>query len=178
MEGALNSVEAVYFYYPRLVCVVAVRDVAKGVVNVAPVTWTSPLSSDPPYYGICLSPTTHTHHLVVSTGEFTINFLDAAHREMVERMGTLSGREVNKVAMLGIELTPPAALGTPTLAAAYFAAECSLQERHHLGDQTLLVGEVMHTRTRPGAFNEEGVLDVASASPLLYLGRGRYLAGR
>lgn len=166
---------ACYFYYPRLVCVVGVRDESRSTTNFAPVTWASPLSSDPPLYGICLSPKTYTHQLVLKSGEFSISFLPHEHAPLVDRLGSLSGRDTDKVKALSLALEPPEVLSTPTLARAYIAAECSLRERHHLGDQTLFVGEIERILTLEGAFDEDGVLRVERVSPLLYLGCKRYV---
>jgi flavin reductase (DIM6/NTAB) family NADH-FMN oxidoreductase RutF len=175
MERESLAPGACYFYYPRLVCVVGVRDEARGTVNFAPVAWASPLSSDPPLFGVCLSPATHSHHLVLRTGEFTVNFLDRTQAELTQSLGRLSGRDVDKVAALGLVLEPPESLETPSLAAAYVSAECLLRERHHLGDQTLFVGEVQVVHARTGAFDHEGVLRTDVVSPLLYLGSSRYI---
>jgi flavin reductase (DIM6/NTAB) family NADH-FMN oxidoreductase RutF len=175
MERESVAPGSCYFYYPRLVCVVGVRDEARGTVNFAPVAWSSPLSSDPPLFGVCLSPSTHSHHLVLRTGEFTVNFLDHTQAELAQSLGRLSGRDVDKVAALGLVLEPPESLETPSLAAAYVSAECLLRERHHLGDQTLFVGEVQVVLARAAAFDHEGVLRTDVLSPLLYLGSSRYV---
>ena len=163
-----------YFFYPRLVCVLGVRDEARGTTNFAPVTWTTPLSSDPPLFGVCLSPTTHSHQLVLKTGEFTVNFLDEQHAALVDRLGALSGRATDKVKALALATEPGEALSPPLLASAYAGAECLLVERHHVGDQTLLVGEVQRIRTTPDAFDPDGVLRLDALRPLLYLGHNRY----
>lgn len=163
-----------YFYYPRLVCVVGIRDDAKGTTNFAPVTWATPLSSDPPLFGICLSPATYSHQLVLKSGEFTINFLTEEHAGLAETLGKLSGRETDKVKALALEIEAGEAIATPSLAIAYVAAECLLVERHHLGDQTLVVGEVQRLHVAAGAFDADGVLRVEATSPLLYLGSSRY----
>ncbi len=163
-----------YFYYPRLVCIVGVRDEVKGTTNFAPVAWTTPLSSDPPLFGVCLSPSTYSHQLVLKTGEFTVNFLDEEHAPLAERLGKLSGRDTDKVKALDLELEPGEALSTPCLAAAYASAECLLLERHHVGDQTLLVAEVHRIRTSPDTFDADGVLRLDRLRPLLYLGSSRY----
>jgi len=163
-----------YFYYPHLVCVVGVRDEGKGTTNFAPVAWTTPLSSDPPLFGVCLSPKTYSHHLVLRTGEFTVNFLTEKDAALAEQLGRLSGREVDKVKALSLELEPGESLSTPILAAAYAAAECGLVERHQFGDQTLLVGEVQRIHTVPDAFDADGVLRTEHLSPLLYLGSKVY----
>lgn len=163
-----------YFYYPHLACVVGVRDEARGTANFAPVTWATPLSSDPPLYGVCISPHAHTHRLLLASGEFTVNFLPREERSLVARLGALSGRAVDKVAELSLALEPGRTLATPGLAASYVFAECLLVERHQFGDQTLFVGAVQHVRARPGAFDERGVLVVDAAAPLLYLGGNRW----
>lgn len=163
-----------YFYYPRLVCVVGVRDDGRATTNFAPVAWTTPLSSDPPLFGVCLSPKTYSHHLVLKTGEFTVNFLTEEQAALAHELGRLSGRETDKVRALALELEPAEALSTPVLAAAYVSAECALLERHHVGDQTLLVGEVHQIHAKPEAFDGEGVLRIERIRPLLYLGSNRY----
>jgi flavin reductase (DIM6/NTAB) family NADH-FMN oxidoreductase RutF len=163
-----------YFYYPRLVCVVGVRDEAVPTVNLAPITWATPLSTDPPLFGICLSPQNHSHALVLKTGEFSVSYLSHEHAELVAAMGRLSGRSVDKVRTLGVRLAEPSALRTPWLADAYVAVECSLVDRHHFGDQTLLVGEVQGVHAAPEAFDEDGVLKVREVAALLYLGSNRY----
>jgi len=167
--------DSCYFYYPHLVCVVGVRDDAKGTTNFAPVAWTTPLSSAPPLFGVCLSPTTYTHHLALKTGEFTANFLGSEHMALAHELGRLSGRTTDKVKRLGLVLGRPEALATPYMATAYVAAECSLLERHHVGDQTLFVGEVQRIHTADDAFDADGVLRIARVNPLLYLGGNRYV---
>ncbi len=165
-----------YFYYPRLMCVIGVRDDVKATVNFAPVAWATPLSTDPPLYGVCLSPSTFTHQLLLKTGEFTISVLPFEMAGTVDALGRLSGREVDKVKALGIAVESPHALSTPTLAAAYASVECLLRERHQVGDQTLFVGEVQHVRLRPDAFDSDGVLRLDHLAPLLYLGNNRYVS--
>ncbi len=163
-----------YFYYPHLVCVLGVRDDARGTTNFAPVAWTTPLSSDPPLFGVCLSPKTYSHQLVLRAGEFTVNFLTVKHASLADHLGRLSGRETDKVKALALELEAGETLSTPFLAVAYVAAECDLVERQQFGDQTLLVGEVQRIHTVPDAFDADGVLRTGQVDPLLYLGNNRY----
>lgn len=165
-----------YFYYPRLVVIVGVRDDAKGSANFAPVAWAAPLSSDPPLFGICLSPSTYSHQLVLRTGEFTVNFLNHADATLAAELGRLSGREVDKVRALSLEVEPAEALNTPSLARAYAAAECLLRDRHQIGDQTLFVGEVQLIHAAEEAFDADGILRLERAAPLFYLGGSRYVS--
>lgn len=164
-----------YFYYPRLVAVVGIRDEHKDTCNFAPVAWASPLSSDPPFFGICLSPRTYSYQLVLRSGEFSINFLGHEDAALCDALGALSGRETDKVKALQLELEAPETLATPTLSRAYAAAECLLVERHQIGDQTLFVGEVQRIHTRNDVFDADGLLRVDRTTPLLYLGNKRYV---
>jgi len=164
-----------YFFYPHPVTVVGVLDPGRQSVNFAPVVWASPMSSDPPLFGVCLSPRTYSYELALKSGEFTLNFLDSSHMALVQCLGKTSGRQVDKVQSLGLPVTPPEILHTPSLAMAYAAAECQLRDRHPMGDQVLLVGEVHHLQVLPGAFDADGVLRLERVSPLLYLGSGRYV---
>lgn len=178
MDGASSRGGSCYFYYPRLVCIVGARDDARATANFAPVSWTTPLSSDPPLFGVCLSPTTYTYQLILTTGEFTVNFLTEEHAALADRLGRASGRATDKVRALSLALAPGEALATPLLAAAYAAAECALVERHHVGDQTLLVGEVHQVHAAADAFDASGVLRIDRVNPLLYLGSNRYATTR
>jgi flavin reductase (DIM6/NTAB) family NADH-FMN oxidoreductase RutF len=45
--------------------------------------------------------------------------------------------------------------------------------RHHVGDQTLLIGEVARVHAQANAFSADGVLTLERVSPLLYLGHAR-----
>jgi len=175
MERRSEPPGASYFYYPRLVCVIGVRDEAKETTNFAPVAWSTPLSSHPPLYGVCLSPATYSHHLVLTTGEFTINFLPHREAEVAHRLGKLSGKRVDKVKALSLALEPGEVIATPFLATAYAAAECTLVERHQFGDQTLLVGEVLRVHVAAGGCDSDGVLRLDRVAPLLYLGGNRYV---
>ncbi len=163
-----------YFYYPRLLCILGVRDDARQTTNFAPVTWATPLSSEPPLFGVRLSPGTHSHQLVLRTGEFTVSFVAAQHASLANELGTLSGRDTDKARELKLELADPEVLATPMLALAYAAAECELVARHHVGDQTLLIGEVVRVHAQADAFSADGVLNLERVSPLLYLGHARW----
>jgi len=176
MQRQAVSPGSCYFYYPRLVVVVGVRDDARATVNFAPVAWASPLSSDPPLFGVCLSPRTYSHQLVLKTGEFTVNFLRHEDAGVAAAFGRLSGRNTDKVKELALELEPPEALQTPSLAGAYASAECLLVDRHQVGDQTLFVGEVQLIHAAIDAFDADGVLKLERAAPLLYLGGSRYVS--
>lgn len=164
-----------YFYYPRPLCVVGVHDDAKATTNFVPVAWATPLASRPPLFGVCLSPQTYSHGLLVKTGEFSLSFLDWNQAELVAKLGSTSGRETDKVAAFSLELGGSETIHTPFLARAYAAAECRVVDRRSYGDQALFVGEVLKVVAGEGLFGEDGVLRLERVLPVLYLGANHYL---
>lgn len=166
---------AAYFYYPRPLCVVGVWDHKKERANFVPVAWASPLASRPPLFGVSISPKTYSHQLLLQSGEFSLSFLPWQHVELVVKLGTVSGKDVDKVAKFALELAESEVIAAPFLANAYAAAELKVTERHPLGDQTLFVGEIVRVVAREGAFAPDGTLRVEATAPVLYLGANRYL---
>ncbi len=166
---------AAYFYYPRPLCVVGVWDGKKERANFVPVAWGGPLASRPPLFGVSISPKTYSHQLLVQTGEFSLSFLPWQDVELVAKLGSVSGRDVDKVATFALELSEGEVVAAPFLANAYVAAECKVTERHSLGDQTLFVSEIVRVMVREGAFAPDGTLRVEAVAPVLYLGANRYL---
>lgn len=166
---------AAYFYYPRPLCVVGVWDAKKERPNFVPVAWAGPLASRPPLFGISISPKTYSHQLLVHSGEFSLSFLAWHDKELVAKLGSVSGREVDKVAAFALELTEAEAIAAPFLARAYVAAECRITDRHTMGDQSLFVGEILRVVAREGVFAPDGTLRLDRALPVLYLGANRYV---
>lgn len=175
MERKPVSPGSVYFYYPRPICVVGVRDHARGTYNFVPVVWASPISSRPPLFGVCLSPKTYSHSLLTKSGEFTVSFLPWEKVELVARLGSVSGKDTDKVKAFSLELVDGEFVKTPYLDAAYVAAECSLVEHRSFGEQTLFIGEVLKVIAKTGTFDEEGVLRLDRVAPVLYVGGNRYV---
>lgn len=166
---------AAYFYYPRPLCVVGVWDSKRERANFVPVAWAGPLASRPPLFGVSISPKTYSHQLLLQTGEFSLSFLPWQEVALVAKLGTVSGRDVDKVATFALELAESEVIAAPFLANAYVAAECKVTERHFLGDQTLFVGEILRVMAREGAFAADGTLRMEAMAPVLYLGANRYL---
>lgn len=112
--------------------------------------------------------------MILKAGEFTVSYLPFAFADRVAAMGRVSGRSVDKAKRFGLTLARPTTLRTPWVAEAYVAVECSLVDRHHFGDQTLLVGEVQALHRAEDAFDEDGVVRIEAVRPLVYLGSQRF----
>ncbi len=155
-----------YHFYPGVPAVVGVR--ARDRVNFCPAVWNTGLSVDPPLFAVALSPKRFTHGLLLEAGRFSASFHPLDQAGLIQELGSLSGREVDKARyphFLG-------ETGVPILGGAYAAFELELLDHRPYGDHDLFVGRVVVLwegegleggRPRPGL-------------PLLYWGGGLYSA--
>ncbi|WP_038048262.1 flavin reductase family protein [Thermus caliditerrae] len=157
---------AFYHYYPGVPAVVGVRLGER--VNFCPAVWNTGLSANPPLFGVALSPKRFTHGLLLEARRFAVSFHPHAQAALVQWLGSVSGREVDKGRVphfLG-------RTGVPVLEGAYAAYELELLEVRTFGDHDLCVGKVV------AVWEEEAFLDEKGRPrpglSLLYYGKGLY----
>ena len=62
-----------YYSFPMQAVLVTCND-RSGKTNVITIAWHTPISKDPPLYGISVAPKRYSHGLIQKTNEFVINF--------------------------------------------------------------------------------------------------------
>ena len=170
IEGLPKS----YLSYPMVAAVVGVKEASK--INFIPVVWHVQLSFDPPLYGVAISPKRFSHDMILKAGEFSVNFLPFEHAELIAKLGSTSGRDVDKVKEFDIKLRDPVKLDVPIIDGVYAAFECELIEHSAFGgDHTFFVGEVVATHFDPNVFDEKLTLEPQKVLPTLYLGKYKFL---
>ncbi|MEO0143685.1 MAG: flavin reductase family protein [candidate division WOR-3 bacterium] len=164
-----------YIVYPSIVVVVGVFD--KNLrANFMSCIWNTPLSFDPPLYGVSISPTRATYNLILEREEFSICFWPFDKVQDVEFFGTYSYREIDK--SKDIKLIESIKTKTPIPERAYAVLECSLYDYTTYGDHTLFVGKILVIHFDENSTYElfnMPVLDLNKKKPVLYLGNGIYL---
>lgn len=161
------------FFYPYTVALVGTK--AEEAVNFMSCAWHSALSFSPPLFGVLVSKKRLTHSLISRAKEFSVNFLAYEQAKLAAVMGRKSGRDVDKIKLAGINLSPAAVIGAPLIAEAYASLECLLEDIRTYGDHDLFVGRVVAVHVSPGSFNDAGVLVVKRIRPLCYLGSDCYV---
>lgn len=169
----IEEVREFYHHYPAVAAVVTARVGEKA--NAMAAAWHSSLSFEPPLYGVAISPKRFTHELVLEAREFGVNFLPFEKAEIVAAVGGSTGREVDKFQVFDIAEEKPVLTSAPILAEAYAAYECKLVSHHTFGDHTWFVGEIVMVHVVEGALTDEGMLDLSSVKPAMYLGADRYV---
>ena len=168
-----EGIGAFYHHHPKLAVIIIAQ--AGGKRNAMTVDWHTPLSHNPPLYGICIVPGRFTYQLIVDSREFVINFLPFEAVELVHLVGSTAGRQMDKFQKFNIVTDKPVKTGVPILQAAYAAYECQLVDDRNYGDHTLLAGEIVAVHWLREVFTPQEMLDLNKVNPILYLGHEFYL---
>ncbi len=145
-----------------------------GAVNVITVAWLIPVSVDPPLLAVAIRPERYSYSLLVASGEFVVNVISYERAREALFCGRRSGRDVDKVAALGLETTPGQVVGALLLTGIGDAfLECRVRQQIEVGDHDLFIAEVAAASARPG-FLQDGLRDPAVSPPLLHVGSNRF----
>jgi flavin reductase (DIM6/NTAB) family NADH-FMN oxidoreductase RutF len=158
-----------YYFFPQSVALVSVRD------NVMPAAWHAPISSQPPLYGILISPKRYTYDLLRKADGFAVNFLPISRAALVAQTGRTSGRDGSKLERFGVIHKPAVKVPAAILDDSYAAYECEKYAVAEYGDHYLFVGRIVLIHYREGIVNEAGFVDENKVEPILYFGKDRYL---
>ena len=168
-----GSLEKYYHYaFPMQTILVTCNDTA-GRTNIITLAWHTPISRNPPYYGISIAPKRHSHTLIKKRKEFVINFIPYSLVEAVQYCGTHSGKTTDKLCKTGLTLAPSKMLSTPLIQEGYAHLECRLVKSISLGDHTFFIGEVIAISAENDAFKDE-LLRTDQIHPLYYIGENAY----
>lgn len=123
--------------------------------------WVTQVSFQPLLLALSINPEHASYPLLVASGAFTVNVLRRGQFELARHFGTLSGRDMDKLA--GCRWAP-GPVGAPILLEAAAYLECRIAERHSAGDHELVVGQVTGGRVldpaaAPMTYAETGNLD-------------------
>jgi flavin reductase (DIM6/NTAB) family NADH-FMN oxidoreductase RutF len=145
---------------------------ANGRFNVAPFSWCTPVSQDPPMLALALLTTPRRQRSLINIlrdGQFVVNLPGP---EMAARLVGASywyPKGVNKLERLGFETAPAQVVDLPLLSECRAHLECRLVQSIVTGDHTTLIADVAAASYDPAAFGSGMLLDLDRAAPLLHL---------
>ncbi|HUQ79683.1 MAG TPA: flavin reductase family protein [Gemmatimonadaceae bacterium] len=120
--------------------------------------WLMHVSYDPLLLALSINPHHASYPILQASGVFTVSVLKRGSMELVRQFGTMSGRDVDKLAGVGWH---PAPSGVPVLDEALAYIDCVLTATFPAGDHDLVLGRVAGGR----------ILD-RTADPMLYAETG------
>jgi len=126
---------------------------ADGRYDLAPVAWNCPLDYEPVSRVLFVCDPGHrTYEDLVDSGEFALALPCVAQRELVERSGSASGRDVDKYAELGIESVAAREVDALIPAGVAGWLECRLLRVVVEGSSAVVMGEVLRAAALPEAW--------------------------
>jgi flavin reductase (DIM6/NTAB) family NADH-FMN oxidoreductase RutF len=101
------------------------------------------VSEVPPLVAVSLAAHHLTSELIEQTGEFVINVATPEQVELVRKLGSTHGREVDKFEKFGLITTPSEIAAAPRLAGSYAGLECRVVGSHAAGAYRVYVAEIL-----------------------------------
>jgi flavin reductase (DIM6/NTAB) family NADH-FMN oxidoreductase RutF len=174
LKAVTEDIGSFYHHYPRTAAIVTVNH--EGRKNAMAVAWHCPVSFKPPLYGIAVAPKRFTYHVILSAGQFAINFMPFDKAETIAAVGGSSGSFTDKFTRFNLPEDRAIKTEAPVLKDAYAAYECVVSDNRIFGDHAWIIGQVVAVHANGEVFKADGTLDLALLQPALYLGAETYCA--
>lgn len=169
--------------YPWLTATVVPRPIAwvstlgaDGVPNLAPHSFFTVASAEPPVVSFTSVGTKDTVRNARDTGEFVVNLVTRALAERCNVTGTDFPPGFDEFAQAGLTGEPSDLVATPRLAQSPVALECVLAGEHSFGTSVVVFGRVVSVSVSRGALADDGLPDVTLLDPVSRLGRNQWAA--
>jgi flavin reductase (DIM6/NTAB) family NADH-FMN oxidoreductase RutF len=163
----------------RPICLLTTR--YKGQVNVMTIAWVSPVSLAPPLVALAIHPARYTHDMLLRSEELVLNIPGRALAEQAMQIGSVSGRDEDKLLLTGLALESGHRVEVPWIEECLAHLECAVVDRLAPGDHTLFISEVVGAWVEEEAFDEWWLApeENEELSPLIHLGGRQFgLFGR
>ena len=108
--------------------------------------------------GIAIAHVRHTYALLKDEGEFVVNVPGVALVEAVKACGTLSGRDGEKFAAVGLDREPSTAVGAVSVAQCPAQIECRVTCVIPFEHRVWFIGDVVAARSKKGHAGAKAML--------------------
>lgn len=159
-------------FHPRPVVIVSCSSL-DGRRNALTIAWSTPTSFNPPMVAVSISPKNYSYSIISESKEFAINVPSIEFLDDVYYLGSVSGREVNKLELRKIRVSKGKRINSPILEDCYANLECKVEKEIVTGDHTLFIGQVLAVYCSEDLFYEE-VVDVKKYKPILHCGKNLF----
>lgn len=155
-------------------CLVLLTTAHKDRTNIMTIAWHMPASFTPPLVAVAVGQSRFTRELIDASGEFVLNIPSRDLLGQVRGAGGKSGREADKIAELGLAISPGRTVKAPVLDECLGHIECRVENRTEAGDHVVYIAEIT------AAAAEEKLFDGAwlpgeGAALLYHLGGTRFV---
>ncbi len=137
--------------------------------NLITVAWAGTINSDPPMLSISLRKERYSYGLLVSSGEFVVNLVDASMCRAVDFCGVRSGRDFDKAKETGLKYIPAKGMEiAPAVDGAPVQISCKVRKRIALGSHDLFLADVIAVEVREDLIDRKGAIHLENANLVAY----------
>jgi flavin reductase (DIM6/NTAB) family NADH-FMN oxidoreductase RutF len=115
-----------------LPCAGVILTVAAGARRDAMTATAVFVSEDPPLVSVSVAEHLLTRDLIEQAGEFVVNLATPEQVELVRKLGSTHGRDLDKFERFNIATEPSEKLGAPRIAGSYACLECRVFASHRV----------------------------------------------
>lgn len=137
----INLPQAAKLTSPNPVTIVCTQK-PDGSTNLATVSWWTYLSFNPNMIGYAMAKTSYSGEMVRNNKKVILTIPGTEIAEAVMGCGSTTGRDTDKVAQFGIELTEVEGSDIKIPVHSRVAIVCSMKEYHEVGDHYLYICDV------------------------------------
>ncbi|HEX8495659.1 MAG TPA: flavin reductase family protein [Actinomycetales bacterium] len=167
--------------YPWLTACVVPRPIAwvstlaaDGVVNLAPHSFFSVASAEPPVVCFTSVGSKDTVRNVRATGEFVVSLVPRSLASQANVTGTDFPPDVDEMAAAGLNGRPSSRVAPPQVAGSPVSLECVSEGEHSFGASVVVFGRVVHLSVAREVLADDGLPDIARLDPVSRLGRNQW----
>lgn len=141
----------------------------KARPNIITVAWAGTVNSQPPMVSISVRKQRFSHKMIMDSGEFVINLVDADHCRELDWCGVKSGRDFDKFTEMKLTPIPVEGLKyAPAIAECPGYIACRVHSVETLGSHDVIIGEVVGVALQEKLFNDDGSLHLERAGLVCY----------
>jgi len=165
------SREIINVLQPSRPVLVTTTNINKSL-NVAPFSWLTPISANPPMLALSLTAKPKKQNSLINierTREFGVNIPQI---ELLNKLVLSSfdyPKEKSKFEVLNFIPENPVCISTKLIASCKANLECRLKRINSTGDHSLLIADIVAIHYDENYFNENLILDLTKATPCLHM---------
>jgi flavin reductase (DIM6/NTAB) family NADH-FMN oxidoreductase RutF len=141
---------------------------AEGKPNMMTASWVGVCCSKPPCVMIALREATYSHGNIMKRRAFTVNLPPERYAPETAYFGSVSGRDVDKLAVTGLTAVEGDSVDAPYLDEFPLAIECTVTKVVELGLHTMFIGEIKDVKANKSVLTEDGAPDLEKLKPFVF----------
>lgn len=130
-----------------------------GEDNALAVGYCGNCSFAPPMVMVGIVPSRHSYRMIRESGCFVVNLPDTGYREIFDYLGSVSGRDCDKLREKNVRLEDGKVVDAPILSDCPVNIECTVVDSIVTGSHEMFIGRVEYVHADASLLNGAGEID-------------------